>query len=413
MIGEAINSEASLRGNKRFQKFAPESMKEVGGLVSNSTLNVVMESLGVVNLHSRFMDAQFGKAGRLALNSEARLHEAANFAVVPRAVLGIIADYRIVDGRIISSSQFKKKVAVGSLKDKNKAWSDYENFDDYYYSAVKDGVLDFKNQQFLDSFQGKIDLDGQELIDYLQDKKENISMRALSFTQRVDSQVPMHQKSALARHGVFNFFLSHLNYLLVALPNKTKHKHFNLAEDGQEQEGSWRTTYNFLAKVVGNPKTAITAYKNATDLEKRNLRRTMMEVAYANALAFAALLLANMNDDEEDVMYPMAVADMFMTRVATEQIGSTIALPKSAMQVFDRPLMLKSKIGDWMEVKKLAGTPEERSSYLNKLVPYLKEANRFSDPLEYRKTYTHYQADDKSLFYSYAWASRFLKEDDE
>ncbi len=39
----------------------------------------------------------------------------------------------------------------------------------------------------------------------------------------------------------------------------------------------------------------------------------MMEVAYANALAFAALLLANLNYDEEDVIYPMSVADMFIT----------------------------------------------------------------------------------------------------
>ena len=413
MIGETINSEASLRGNKKFQKYAPDSMKEVGGLASNSVLNVVMESLGVVNLHSRFMDAQFGKAGRLALNSESRLHEAANFAVVPRAVLGIIADYKIVDGRIISSSQFKKKMAVGALKDKNKEWGDYENFDDYYYSAVKDGVLDFKGQAFLDSFKGKIDLEGQELIDYLQDKKENISMRALSFTQRVDSQVPMHQKSAMARHGIANFFLTHLNYLLVALPNKTKHRHFNTAEDGQEQEGSWRTAFNFLAKVVVNPKNTLKAYKEASDVEKRNLKRTMMEVAYANALAFAALLLANMNDDEPDPLYPVALADMFLTRVATEQIGSTIALPKSAYHSFDKPFMLAGKIGDWMEVHKLGGTSEQRSSYLNKLLPYIREIGRFSEPLYYRKTYQHFQADDKNLWYNYAWSTRFLKEDNE
>jgi hypothetical protein len=412
VIGETINSEASIRGRKKFMKFAPDSMKEVGGLTSNSTLNVVMESLGVVNLHSRFMDAQFGKAGRLALNSEARLHEAANFAVVPRAVLGIIADYKIVDGRVVSSSQFKRKVSIGALKDKNKDWSEYENFDDYYYSAVKDGVLDFKNEEFLNSLKGKIDLEGQELIDYLQDKKESISMRALAFTQRVDSQIPMHQKSALARHGIFNFFLSHLNYLLVALPNKTKHRHFNLAEDGQEQEGSWRTTFNFLAKVVSKPKNAIKTYKEATDLQKRNLRRTMMEVAYANALAFGALLLANMNDDEEDPLYPMALADMFLTRVATEQIGSTIALPKSVASTFDNPLMLASKIGDWMEVHKLAGTPEQRSSYLNKLIPYLKEKNRLSDPSEYQNSYYHFLTKDGDLFYSYAWASRFLKKDE-
>ena len=139
----------------------------------------------------------------------------------------------------------------------------------------------------------------------------------------------------------------------------------------------------------------------------------MMEVAYANALAFAALLLANMNDDEPDPLYPVALADMFLTRVATEQIGSTIALPKSAMQVFDKPLMLKSKIADWMEVHKLGGTPEQRSSYLNKLLPYIREIGRFSEPLDYRKTYQHFQADDKNLWYNYAWSTRFLKEDNE
>ena len=413
VIGETINSIASNRGNKMYMKYAPESMKEVMAFKSNAVMNVIGESLGIFNMVHRYEDSQYSKTARFALNGNSKIHEAANFAVVSRGVMGIIADYRIVDGKILSFNQFKQR---GGTK---LEWQKYENFDTYFYGAVQNGVLDFNSEKFIDSLNDEkgnskiIPHEGQTIQEYLQDKKLSISERTLAFTQRIDSQIPMHQKSVWARDARANFFLSHLNYLLVAIPNKFKEKHFNLAEDGMEQEGSWRSTGRFLKNIISDPKNIREIYNNSTVNEKQNMRRTMMEFAYANALALVALILSNYNDEDDDPAYALALADLFATRVATEQIGSTVALPKSALSVFDSPLMLKSKMEDWADVTKLGGTDKQRDSYIKKLLPFYKELERFEDPLTYRKSYQHFQSDDKKLFYNYAFASRYFKKDGE
>lgn len=410
IIGETTNHIASNEGNKLFMKLAPGAMKEVMGFDSKSELNVIGEALGMYSAVHRFEDSQFGKPMRLALNVGGKLHELGNFPVVGRALSSIISDYRFVDGRIISYNQFKKKMNVEDFKgDIDKEWTSKEMFQPHFLRAVKNGVLDFTNEEFLKGIEGKLNV--EDVNKYLEDKKLSISKRALAFVQRIDSQIPQHQKAAAQRNAITNFFLSHLSWLLTAIPNKFKQAHYNLSEEGAQQEGSWRTTAKFLNKIVFNPKKAMEVYGSLTDNEKKNLRRTLVELGFANALALTAILLARYNDDDDDPNYLLSVADMFATRLANEQISSTVGIPSGIYGVFDNPLLLKSKMEDWVKVNKLVGTPEERSSYLGKVLPFYNNIAKFSDPLDTRKKYSHFQLKDEQLFYSYAWSTRFFKKD--
>lgn len=412
VIGETIDSKSANEGNKLFMKYASDATKEVMGFNSKSPLNVIGESLGIYNAVHRFEDSQYSKPVRFLMSANAKLHEAANFPIVMRGVMGIISSYKIVDGKIISYNQFKQKMnALNKKGDIDSEWENYKSFAPYFISAVKDGVLDFSDPKFLESLKDEIiPPPNVELKDYLNDKKIAISVKSLSFIQRIDSQIPMHQKSIAQRDARANFFLSHLGFLLSAIPQRIRSRHYNIAEEAM-QEGSWITAKDFLAKIISNPKGYREVYESLDENQKKNLKRVLVELGFANALAFMALMLSRYNDDSDEVLFPVAIADLFLTRVATEQISSTVGLPTTILGVTDNPIMLVNKVGDWARVDKLFGDSEQRNSYLNKLVPFYKETETFSDPIGKRQKYSHFQNNDNKLFYNYAWASRYFKEE--
>ena len=412
VIGETIDSKSANEGNKLFMKYASDATKEVMGFNSKSPLNVIGESLGIYNAVHRFEDSQYSKPVRFLMSANAKLHEAANFPIVMRGVMGIISSYKIVDGKIISYNQFKQKMnALNKKGDIDSEWAKYEAFAPDFISAVKNGVLDFSDPDFLKRMEKKIiPPPNVSLEDYLNDKKIAISVKSLSFIQRIDSQIPMHQKSIAQRDARANFFLSHLGFLLSAIPQRIRSRHYNIAEEAM-QEGSWITAKDFLAKIISNPKGYREVYESLDENQKKNLKRVLVELGFANALAFMALMLSRYNDDSDEVLFPAAIADLFLTRVATEQISSTVGLPTTISKLTENPLMIATKVKDWSRLDKLFGDSEERSSYLNKLVPFYKEIDKFSDPIGTRQKYVHFQANDESLFYNYAWSSRYFKED--
>ena len=414
IIGETINPIASNAGNKMFMKYASSDAKEAMGLESKSVGNVIGESLGIFNAVHRFEDSQYSKGLRLAMSANSKLHEIANYPIVMRGVFGILNDYRVVNGRILDFNQFKQKLNSEGFKgDVKSEWTKNELFAPDFVSAIKDGVLDFTNPEFLQRMEKKIKPNQNQTVqEYLEDKKLSISTRALAFTNRIDSQIPQSQKSIWARDGRFNFFLSHLNYLLSAIPQRFKYQHFNLSESGMLQEGSWRSVANFMGKVISNPKNIREIYENADENQKKNIKRVLVDIGFANALAFMALLLSRYNDDEDEVGFGLAMTDVLLTRLATEQIGSTIGLPSSIYHTLDNPLMIKSKLEDWAQINKLGGSTDDRNAYLKKLIPFYKDYFRFADPLDYRKSYVHYQTNDESLFFNAAWATRVFKKDE-
>jgi len=409
-IGQYITPLAVNEGNKMFKKHSSATMKESLGFESKSFINVTMEALGLYSSTERLKDSQYNKAGRALYHLGGKLHEVANYPVTAPAVLGIISDYRYVNGRIIDEKTFNKHKKEGTYTGE---FSEYDKFADDFELAVQNGVLDFNGEAFVKAVTGNdkngkpklILREGQTLEDYLQDVRLIMSTRALSFVQQIDSQIPQHQKSQAQRNQVTNMFLSHMGWLLVALPRRWKGKHFSYAE-GEFQEGSWVTIKN----LISNPKKMRETYRDMDDFQKKNVRRVLMELGFANALALMALILSNYNDDDEDPNYLLSVADVFMTRIATEQIGSTAGLPKSIYGALNPTIMLKQKVEKWAEVSQLLDS-EKRSKYLSGLIPYMKEVERYSDPKAYQDAYTHFSTDDKKLFYSYAFMSNFLRKE--
>lgn len=411
---EATSPTAYKLAQQKVAKLLPRASREIMGFHSKSELNSKLEILGVYNMLDRFNNSNLNKGWRTALAANNGLHQLGNAPVTSTAAFSVILDYRVVDGRIMTERQYK------SIFKNAKDWESYPLFDNFW-------KIDKNGKSTIDKngLKQALGITNEQEVDRIAEETlETISKRALALIQRVDTQIPEHQKSMASRNAIANFFLMHLNWFLVAIPNKTKFKHNNLAEGGMVQEGNWRTVLNVISKMVQNPKNYKQIWNDAKtdDLQKRALRRTAVEFTVGNAIAIAAILLANAVDDDDDPAYLLTWADYMLTRVAVEQVSGTIALPQQVDEIISNPLVSYQRLKDLSELPNLVFGDEiiTQGSYAGrttrfraaaKNLPFVREIRRFSDFTRERETYAYFQVNEKGLFRNYAWLSNLAVEE--
>ncbi len=411
IVGESINPMAYNKAHKEFTKLASAAAAEIGGFTSKADLNVILEATGVYNTNERFQNSNYGKELRVGLKASSGLHEIGNFPVTATAGLSVILDYKYYGDDIITFDQFKRK---NPTKDASAIKAEWEQMGNFYNDwVVKDGVLTFDKA----SIAKKINVANlDELINL---KMEAISSKTTSVIQRIDAQVPSHQKSIAARDARANFFLTHLNWFLIAVQNKVKDRHYNIAEDTY-QEGNWKTAFDLLRNAIMKPKDIKQIWKDsmADDVTRRNLKRTAVELSVANALAIAAMLLAQYVDDEEDPSWFLAWSDYMMTRASVEQISGTVALPKQVGELLTNPLVATQKFYDLGKVMNVLSTEEvtrgayagetERMKWARKNLPWIRDYVRLKDPKTASDTYTYFSVEQPNLYDDWTWLSNFF-----
>lgn len=413
-VGEAINPMAYRKAHTEFVKNSSEAAREIGGFTSNAKLNVVLEAIGVYNVNERFQNSNYGKETRVGLKASSGLHALGNFPVTATTGLSVIYDYKYYGDDIITFDQFKRKNPTKDASTLKDEWSKLGNFYDDW--VVKDGVLTFDKA----SIAKKVNV--ADLDNLINLKMEAISTRTTSVIQRVDAQVPEHQRSLASRNAIANFFMMHLNWFLIQGQLKLKHKHYNISEDTY-QEGNWRTAFNFLQSAIMKPKDIKQTWKDsmADELTRKNLKRTVIELAVANSLAVAAMLLANYVDDEEDPSWFLAYSDYMMTRAAVEQISGTVALPKQVGELLTNPLVASQKFYDLFNILDVFSSEETktgvyagetaRMKWARKNLPWIRDYVRLRDPKSAADTYTYFSVEKPNLYDDWTWLSNFFDEE--
>lgn len=414
VVGEAINPMAYKKAHTEFVKHSSEAAREIGGFTSNSKLNVVLEAIGVYNVNERFQNSNYGKSTRVGLKASSGLHAMGNFPVTATTGLSVIYDYKYYGDDIITFDQFKRKNPTKDAAAVKEEWSKLEEF--YSDWIVKDGVLTFDKA----SIAKKINV--ANLEELLNLKMEAISTRTTSVIQRVDAQVPEHQRSVASRNAFANFFMMHLNWFLIQSQLKLKDRHYNISEDTY-QEGNWRTAWNFLQSGIMKPKNIKQLWKEsmADELTRKNLKRTVVELSVANALAVAAMLLANYVDDEEDPSWFLAWSDYMMTRAAVEQISGTVALPKQVGELLTNPLIASQKFYDLFSILDVFSSEETqrgvyagetaRMKWARRNLPWIRDYTRLKDPKSAADTYTYFAVEKPNLYDDWAWLSNAFDSD--
>lgn len=407
-VGEAIDKTAYNEAQKEFARKGSQQAGEIMKYNGKAELNVYGERFGLYNLTERFENSYIGRAGRALLKSSSGLHSIGNFPVTTTAMLSVMYDYRIYGNEVLTYRQFKE---LNNGKDDRELWKKQPLFKDLI--PVKGGVI-VPNYK---SIAEQLNISEQEAVEKTEFILEAINGRVASAVQRIDSQIPASQKSVAARDARSAFFLLHASWWLVAGQNKFKSRSYNTSE-GVWTEGSWNTVFNMtnsLAQNVLKPKELKRVWGEymADELSVRNLRRTILELAVANALAVAVILLANMSDDEpEDPGFLLSWSEYMLLRVAVEQTSSTVSLPMQLDSMLSNPLISAEKFKDLGNILDLTdsniidrGTyagSTVRYKWMSKNLPFIRDYNRFRDFNSAKDTYYFFN---KSTLESWTFAT--------
>ena len=413
MVGEVLDSVAYREAQGYVRKHSSNAAKEILGFNSKAELNVYGEFLGAYSPMERYANSGYDKGTRFMAKWGNWTHELGNFPVVTTTFMSVLLDYRWVGNTIMTRAQYKRNFPDA----KDTDWKSFEKFIDQM--PVENGVVSFKTAEI--AKRTGLEEGSQELKDWIQEKSEAISVKALDAIQRVDSQIPDYQKSIAARDARANFFLMHMNWLVNAWQYRFKDRHFNQST-GDYQEGSWRFIGRLLNNAITNPKQVKQIWKETfkDELTARNAKRALIEVGVSNALVVMALLLAKANDDDEDVSLAMGYADYILTRVANEQLSTTAALPKQIDGFISSPLLAYQRakemtfdfvdvfIGDDEVTRGTYAGYTERGKYLMKNLPFLKEYTRLKDPIRARQTYSYFNLEKDDQIDKFAWLAAIV-----
>lgn len=414
-VEETTNVISSSLAKKEFRKYASGAAAEIMDLKSKNRLNVLGESYGLYDLTtSRFENSNYNKATRTTLQFASGLHALGNFPVLPQVMLSVLMDYRYVGGEIINYNQYKRR---NPQVDKKQLDSDWKKLDLFYDDIItKDGVQTYNKADIAT----KTGLTEEALDARLKSLHETITNRVEAAVQDIDSQISEKDKSIAARDARAAFLLLHSNWLILALTKRFKSHSYDISRETYT-EGSWISTVKFLKNMVVGRKDLKRAWKDSMtdELTRRNLRRTVLDLGVANALAVAALLLANYVDDEEDPLWAVAFADYMFTRVANEQISSTLSLPTQLANTVENPIIAADRFFALADVLDVFSGEEitrgnfsgytERYKYLSQSVPILKDYHRLTNPKRTAQTYRHFNEDSQD----YAIMSWFFADDEE
>lgn len=351
-VKEIINPSAERLGRKQYFKLASDAMKEVGKFQSKSKLNTLGEFFGIYNVSDRFMNSNYGWLARNSKNLSWGVHQMANFPIVPRAMLAILHDNRVVDRQIMNFAQFGRlpNMKDKTIKEREKEWKQYEDEAIFNYLDISTETVKFK-----DGFKGKLK---QEFANdqYLSAKMELLTQQVKNAATKLDQQITPAQRVAAQRHFAMNYLMTHRSWLSITISNRTKNAHYNL-NSGEHEEGTYRSFFKFIQDgMTGFIKTKnIKAFRDAYNgegLEKdgdipferlletrrRNLRRVAVDSLWLMGVGAVAYALMAFSDDDED-NWALQMASYLGLRTLNETVSSQTALPLQFYEVLESPFV--------------------------------------------------------------------------
>jgi hypothetical protein len=409
-VGEIINPIAYDLARKETYPKMGAAASETLSLNSNADLNVYGEFFGWYDLTNRFRNATFNTFNRGVLEAKNGFHALGNFPVIPQLGMAVVMDYRYYNNRLYTYNQFLRTNSGRNRKELSEEWKQLSLFKDDMFT--KNGKVEFNRE----SISQKTGLQGQELTNYLNDSVKGMTNRISAAIQDIDQQIPEHERSILARDARFNFFLSYLNWFTLGIQKKFKSYHYSVSRDSYE-EGSYVTAFNFISELITRRREMRQVWNEAItdDTKRRNLKRTAIDIGIAGALGTIVALLSEYFDDEDREMnWITAFTEYMFLRTATEQISSTVALPRQFGEVLENPLPSYQSFTDLFDVLDVFSDEiVDRGSYagdtkrfrwLARNTPFLKDYARLRDPHRTAQNYMFYNKD----VYNWTIASGFF-----
>jgi hypothetical protein len=438
VTGEFIDSRSQALGRNEFRRLAPGGMKEIGKINTESKLNVLGQFFKSFDIMDSFKHSNYNKTLRFLPRMSMALHTAANYGIYGKTLLGVLHDFRVVDGKMVNRNDFMsaQKAAGNSKKDAKAEWRRYEDKAMYGY------LVHDKNQISWNRDALKQDLlkDGEQLTeDKLTEAINDMYARAQKHAQMVnsliDGQIPEEDRVLAQRHFLLSYFMTHRGWLSIAIARRFKNRHLNL-NTLQLEEGSYRSVYNYMGamfkemqpnnfykfakhfKAVWNDPTGINESgisekerKNrmrAAELVRKNMTRVLIESSVLTSIMILSLVLRGFaDDDDNEDMFALQMTNYLVYRTINELSSVQGNVGSNIWEAIDSPFVGMNTIKNFFDVAQIFSGEEvkygsyrgmsERQRWITKMVPGMKQGFDLANMNQTYETYKFYNTKNFSL----------------
>lgn len=407
-VQEYLNPYSSGLARNEFAKLSTAAFKDTFELESKAKINVLGEYVGIYNVAERYENSIYSKSMRSIPKLGMMLNQAANFPIIPRVMLNVLYDYRIVDGNILNFNQFEKNRKAQGIASKDIVveWKTLEDKAFYNYMNVGTTVeYDYaKLKADMNS-----ELSDEDFRNFVKEREKGVITRVREIVKVVDGQIPDYERSAAQRHFFLSFFTTHRGWLAIAYARRFKNRHINL-QTGQDEQGSYRSFGNFISRNFGNLynkgfsnflKDIKQDWIESDEIERKNLRRVMIELGILQGIIAVGWLLGAMADDDENKdLYSLQLTNYLYYRLMNENTSAQVGVMGEFYSLIKSPIVGADTVKSIFSVANYFDTDEIKTGryagmykfqkQLMNTIPGYKSSIDLADPKGAYDSYKHF-----------------------
>lgn len=418
-VGEFIDSRSQKLGTREYRKIASDGMKEIGEINTEAKINVLGQFFKAFDMNESFNNSNYSKFLRFLPRTGMALHSAANYALYGKTMIGVLHDFRIVEGKMVNKNDFmkaKKKEGV-SMDEAKKMWRESEDTVMYKYLVHDKNQVNWNREALKEVLRkdGR-ELTEEELDDAIQDMFTRTQRYISLVNSLIDGQIPEEDRVLAQRHYLLSYFMTHRGWLSIAIARRFKNRHLNL-DTNITEEGSYRSFYGYMGTFFkewreGNFYNFVGAFKEAwnesDELTRRNMRRVAIESGMLSTLMILSIALRAAADDEdnEDV-FGLQLANYLSYRTLNELSSVQFNIGSNMFEAIESPFVGMNTIKNLYDVGELFSGEEvkhgsyrgmsKRRRYITKMVPGMKQYFDLQNMNQTYDTYKFYNTKNFSL----------------
>ena len=433
-VGEFIDSRSQKLGTREYRKIAADGMKEIGKINTEAKINVLGQFFKAFDMSDSFRNSNYSKFLRFLPRTGMALHSAANFPLYGKTMIGVLHDFRIIDGKMVNQNDYlkaKKREGV-SMTEARKDWRESEDTVMYKYLIHDKNEIRWDR----DALKSVLRKDGQELTE---EELDTAIQDMFTKTQRyislvnslIDGQIPEEDRVLAQRHYLLSYFMTHRGWLSIAIARRFKNRHLNL-DTNITEEGSYRSFYGYMGTFFNEWKESNfykfagafkEAWNQSDELTRRNMRRVAIESGMLSTLMILSLALRAAADDEdnEDV-FALQMANYLSYRTLNELSSVQFNISSNMFEAIESPFVGMNTVKNLYDIGELFSGEEvkhgsyrgmsKRQRYITKMVPGMKQYFDLSDMNQTYETYRFYNTKNFSLTpANILWAKTVDKKD--
>jgi hypothetical protein len=303
-VGQYYSRDSLRRAMVEGKKNAADFWGQYGTRHKWRRLPVMGEHYGIYGFMERARNSAFGKAGKAitrAINPYG-IMEILNAPFAPQAMITVLMDTRLVDGKWMNYNQFKHQDGMSEMSSRDVAeeWEKYKEWSLWDASVVdeekKTGRVEYA-ERFLEKTT-------QDAIDTAV-AQATAEIRTLN--QKWDGTISGENRSTIARSYFFDGLMLHRGWMFQAFGRRWKGQGYNFLTN-QMEEGSYRSLGAFLKQLwasdgingVMTREKWVSAWKEMDDFQRKNFARLGWDFVFMTVLGLMAMALKRWGDDDDN-----------------------------------------------------------------------------------------------------------------